>query len=103
MRSSQTVHVNSERSVFSTANSARADSILAMDPSSAISIPHQLWRWYVDYLVYYTPDSWVASAARTFRILGVLMLLPFALLTLLVCISPVVPPFLHPNREVPPC
>lgn len=73
--------------VLSPSSSCRVHRVPAMvvDPAVLKSLPYLLWRWYVDTLVYYAADSWVASAARTFRILAVLMVLPFAGLTLLVC------------------
>ena len=53
----------------------------AMSPAS---IPALLWRWYVDALWNYSPDSWVASTAYTFRLLALIVILPGVLLTLLV-------------------
>ncbi|ETW80904.1 hypothetical protein HETIRDRAFT_418842 [Heterobasidion irregulare TC 32-1] len=50
---------------------------------SPASIPALLWRWYVDALWNYSPDSWVASAAYTFRLLALIVILPGVLLTLL--------------------
>lgn len=44
-----------------------------------------VWAWYTQTLVYYSHDSWVARAVRTFRILAALLLAPFVFLTLLVC------------------
>ena len=51
---------------------------------SPASIPALLWRWYVDALWNYSPDSWVASTAYTFRLLALIVILPGVLLTLLV-------------------
>ena len=39
-----------------------------------------LWSAYLDYLVFYTPNSWVARIASIFRILSFLVILPLAIL-----------------------
>ena len=57
---------------------------LALRPMSPTSIPALLWRWYIDALWNYSPDSWVASTAYTFRLLALIVILPGVLLTLLV-------------------
>ena len=57
---------------------------LALRAMSPASIPALLWRWYVDALWNYSPDSWVASTAYTFRLLALIVILPGVLLTLLV-------------------
>ena len=49
-----------------------------------LGLPGLLWRWYLEYLWSPEPNSWVANVARTFRILALLTIAPFALLTLLV-------------------
>ena len=51
---------------------------------SVLTLPATLWNLYVDYLWNYKPNSWVSSAASTFRVLAVLCIVPFAILTLLV-------------------
>ncbi|CDO75348.1 hypothetical protein BN946_scf184966.g16 [Trametes cinnabarina] len=48
-----------------------------------VSIPQTVWHFYLEYLVYYKPGSWVDSAASTFRVLAFMTILPFILLTLL--------------------
>ncbi|KAI0733153.1 hypothetical protein C8Q72DRAFT_881617 [Fomitopsis betulina] len=50
---------------------------------SVLTLPATLWNLYVDYLWNYKPNSWVSSAASTFRVLAVLCIVPFAILTLL--------------------
>ncbi|KAF8635229.1 hypothetical protein AX17_004004 [Amanita inopinata Kibby_2008] len=47
------------------------------------SIPAVLWRYYIDYLWVYKPDSWVARAANTARVLAILVALPIIILGLL--------------------
>jgi hypothetical protein len=54
--------------------------------SALTSALGDVWAWYSSTLVYYPQDGWVARAARTFRVLAVLLLAPFLLLTLLVCL-----------------
>ena len=49
-----------------------------------VTLPATLWDFYVDYLWNYKPGSWVDSAASTFRVLAILSILPFVILTLLV-------------------
>lgn len=39
-----------------------------------------LWSTYLDYLVFYAPNSWVARIASIFRILSFLVILPLAIL-----------------------
>ncbi|TDL25918.1 hypothetical protein BD410DRAFT_783907 [Rickenella mellea] len=51
--------------------------------ANAASLPRQLWDWYISYLWSPRPDSWVYSIANTFRVLAVVLIAPFALLTLL--------------------
>ncbi|EPQ57306.1 hypothetical protein GLOTRDRAFT_127665 [Gloeophyllum trabeum ATCC 11539] len=51
--------------------------------TTTASFPYVLWTWYLEYLVYYDPASWVGKAASTFRILAFLAIAPFVLLTLL--------------------
>ena len=48
---------------------------------SALTI---LWQWYASNLVYYAEDGWVASTARTFRVLAILVIVPGIFLTILV-------------------
>ena len=43
-----------------------------------------LWQWYAQNLVYYSEDGWVASTARTFRVLAILVIVPGIFLTILV-------------------
>jgi len=47
------------------------------------SLPRQLWLWYLENLWSPPPGSWVRSVAYTFRVLAILLILPFACLTLL--------------------
>ncbi|KZV74447.1 hypothetical protein PENSPDRAFT_682036 [Peniophora sp. CONT] len=42
-----------------------------------------LWQWYAQYLVFYSEDGWVASTARTFRVLAILCIVPGIFLTIL--------------------
>lgn len=49
-----------------------------------VSFPRVAWDLYIEYLWNYEPNSWVASAAYMFRILGLLMFAPVITLTLLV-------------------
>ncbi|KAI5123059.1 hypothetical protein M0805_000494 [Coniferiporia weirii] len=48
-----------------------------------LAIPAHLWRLYLDHLWHHQPNSWVASAASTFQLLACLVIVPFALLSLL--------------------
>lgn len=52
---------------------------------SPSSIPGTLWAYYLTYLVFYEPDSWVAKTAYACRILALLVALPIIILALLVC------------------
>ncbi len=52
------------------------------------SVPQFLWKYYVDYLWYYEPDSWVARTANGARVLAILVALPIVILGLLVRIAP---------------
>lgn len=52
-----------------------------------LSVPSFLWNLYVQNLWYYQRGSWIDSAAYTFRFLAFVVIAPFVLLTLLVCIS----------------
>lgn len=54
------------------------------ETSLLLSLPAHIWRFYIDTLVHYKPGSWVDSAARTFRVLALLLIAPFAILTMLV-------------------
>lgn len=51
------------------------------------SIPHILWQYYLEYLWYYEPRSWVARIASVFRILAVMIAAPIVILMLLVRIQ----------------
>ncbi|KAH8071909.1 hypothetical protein BXZ70DRAFT_964266 [Cristinia sonorae] len=55
-----------------------------------ITSPSLVWNLYVEYLWNYKPNSWVASAANTFRILSLLMFAPVFILTLIDVISYVI-------------
>lgn len=48
------------------------------------SVPQLLWKYYVDYLWFYEPDSWVARTANGARVLAILVALPIVILALLV-------------------
>ncbi|KAF9529207.1 hypothetical protein CPB83DRAFT_852857 [Crepidotus variabilis] len=50
---------------------------------SPLSIPGLLWAWYLEYLWNYEGNSWVARTAYTFRVLAVLICLPFVIFGLL--------------------
>lgn len=56
----------------------------ALTNFSPASLPRQLWFWYIEYLCRPAPGSWVSSVASTLRILAVVLIAPFVLLTLLV-------------------
>ncbi|KAF4620626.1 hypothetical protein D9613_000439 [Agrocybe pediades] len=53
--------------------------VTRIEPSS---IPGTLWAYYLEYLWYYEPDSWVARIAYSFRVLAFLVALPFIVLGL---------------------
>jgi hypothetical protein len=55
---------------------------------SVASVPQLLWKYYVDYLWYYEPDSWVARTANGARVLAILVALPLVILGLLVSSAP---------------
>jgi len=55
----------------------------ALTNFSPASLPRQLWFWYIEYLCRPAPGSWVSSVASTLRILAVVLIAPFVLLTLL--------------------
>ncbi|KAF8740792.1 hypothetical protein AX14_007168 [Amanita brunnescens Koide BX004] len=50
---------------------------------SVASVSQQLWKYYLDYLWYYEPDSWVARTANVARLLAILVALPIVILGLL--------------------
>lgn len=52
-----------------------------------LSIPGTLWAYYLEYLWFYEPDSWVATIAYSCRVLAVLISLPVIILGLLVRFS----------------
>jgi len=47
------------------------------------SVPQSLWKYYVDYLWCYEPNSWVARTANGARVLAILVALPIVILALL--------------------
>ncbi|PFH53838.1 hypothetical protein AMATHDRAFT_45291 [Amanita thiersii Skay4041] len=47
------------------------------------SYPAFLWKFYLDNLWYYSPESWVAKTANTARVLAILVALPIVILGLL--------------------
>ncbi len=57
----------------------------AMDP---YSLPRLIWDLYLEYLWYYSPNSWVAHIAYGFRIIAIFLISPIVIVTLLVCLSP---------------
>jgi hypothetical protein len=48
-----------------------------------VSLPKLMWRYYLDYLWYYDPGSWVAKIANTAWVLAILVALPIVILALL--------------------
>ncbi|KAF8973097.1 hypothetical protein BDZ97DRAFT_1912676 [Flammula alnicola] len=50
---------------------------------SPSSVPQTLWAYYIQYLWFYEPNSWVAKIAYSFRILAILVSLPIVILGLL--------------------
>lgn len=52
----------------------------AMDPSS---LPRLIWDLYLEYLWYYSPNSWVARIAYGFRIIAIFLVSPIVIITLL--------------------
>ncbi|EIN11747.1 hypothetical protein PUNSTDRAFT_131902 [Punctularia strigosozonata HHB-11173 SS5] len=56
---------------------------MSTNETSILTVPYIIWRWYLDTLVYYDPQSWVASVAHAFRILAFVLIAPFAILTML--------------------
>ena len=57
-----------------------------------LALPRTLWAYYLEYLWFYTPDSWVAKIASTSLALAVLVSLPIVVLGLLVRTPPTHPP-----------
>lgn len=57
---------------------------MSIEVSSA-AVPHVLWQYYLQYLWHFSPDSWVAKVAYTFRVLAIILILPLLILALLVC------------------
>ncbi|KLO16973.1 hypothetical protein SCHPADRAFT_901128 [Schizopora paradoxa] len=53
-------------------------------------VPSQLWQLYFDYLWDPTPGSWVSTIAYAFRVIAIMIMFPFALLTLLDIVSYVI-------------
>ncbi|KIY74440.1 hypothetical protein CYLTODRAFT_416275 [Cylindrobasidium torrendii FP15055 ss-10] len=54
---------------------------------TVISIPGLIWNLYLDYLVFYPSNSWVATIAYLFRILATILFIPLLALTLLDLVS----------------
>lgn len=52
--------------------------------TTVLAAPLSLWNLYVEYLWNYQRDSWVDRVASTFRVLALLLITPFAILTMLV-------------------
>ncbi|KAJ7594309.1 hypothetical protein C8J56DRAFT_926441 [Mycena floridula] len=50
---------------------------------SPSSVPLFLWELYIEHLCNFSANSWVAKVAYTFRVLAVLLILPFLILGLL--------------------
>ncbi len=48
------------------------------------SVPGLVWDLYLEYLVFYQPNSWVATFAYVFRIIAIILFIPILALTLLV-------------------
>ncbi|KAH9485113.1 hypothetical protein JR316_0002020 [Psilocybe cubensis] len=48
-----------------------------------LTIPGTIWAYYLEYLWFYEPDSWVATIAYSCRVLAVLISLPVIILGLL--------------------
>ena len=46
--------------------------------------PRGIWHYYVQYLWYYQPNSWVARIASVCRVLAILISFPLVVLALLV-------------------
>ena len=68
---------------------------------SLSSLPHTLWHLYLDHLVFYKPGSWVDKIASTCRVLAFATIVPFVILTLLVCIMH--PVIWHHAPDLPSC
>ncbi|KAF9051183.1 hypothetical protein BDZ89DRAFT_1154084 [Hymenopellis radicata] len=51
------------------------------------SIPGLVWDLYLEYLVFYQPNSWVATFAYVFRIIAIILFIPILALTLLDLVS----------------
>ena len=49
-----------------------------------LSAPAVLWQLYLDHLWEVQPGSWIAWIASCFRALGIAMIAPFLILTMLV-------------------
>ncbi|KAF9482173.1 hypothetical protein BDN70DRAFT_991388 [Pholiota conissans] len=65
---------------FTTYTSDVTAKITQIDP---LSIPHTLWIFYLEYLWFYEPNSWVAKIAYSCRVLAILVSLPVVILGLL--------------------
>jgi hypothetical protein len=61
-------------------NFSELTSRITISPSA---LPTLLWEYYLEYLWFYQPSSWVARTAYAFRVLAFLLILPITLLTLL--------------------
>jgi hypothetical protein len=48
------------------------------------SIPHLLWQYYLEYLIFYEPTSWVGRIAHSFRLLAIIFIMPMVFISLLV-------------------
>jgi len=50
---------------------------------SLSSLPRLIWQYYLEYLWFYEPSSWVGRIAHIFQILAFMMILPMVLFSLL--------------------
>lgn len=60
------------------------NTIMSTTASSLASAPFFLWNLYLEHLWDYKPGSWVQRTASSFRVLAFIVIMPFAILTLLV-------------------
>ncbi|KAG7446266.1 uncharacterized protein BT62DRAFT_1075854 [Guyanagaster necrorhizus] len=66
---------------FAASNGTYVPSIAsAMSPSF---LPRLIWDLYLEYLWYYSPNSWVACIAYGFRIIAIFLVSPIVIITLL--------------------
>lgn len=57
---------------------------LADGADMLLTAPANLWHLYVEYLWHYDRHAWIMSASATFKLLAMIIMTPFVILSMLV-------------------